>query len=253
MKKSPVETCHYKQVLKQSPLFSGLSDGLLEEMLVLFRRCTWRRGTRLDPAMFQERFYLLIEGRLEVTRINPETGRTITLYILGPGDGIDMVTLLNSAPHEVMPVALDDILLISVPLQAARTWIERHPEFNRRFLPYIGEQLRRMEDLASDLALHDTMTRMARLMLRHILPHRQQDGDGHHQLRLIYDLHDEALARMIGSVRQVVNRHLHHWREQGVLLRRRFHTEVAQLEILKQYAKEAEVLHQQHRKLISGP
>ncbi len=240
MKRDPVYYRHCKDVLSRSPLFAGLSDALLDDMLALFRRDTWRRGVQLDPEIFQQRFYLLIEGRLEVARINPHTGRSITLYILGPGDGIDVVTLLNTRPHEVVPVALDDVALISVPIDAARAWIDRHPEFNRNFLPYLGEQMRRMEDLATDLALHDTMTRLARLILRHVAPQHPQSGDEKLHLRLIHDLHDDALARMVGSVRQVINRHLQHWRRQGILHRDKFHTEVAELESLQEYAGEVD-------------
>jgi len=228
-----------KSVLSRSPLFAGLADAILDDMLALFRRDTWRRGVQLDPVLFQERFYLLIEGRLEVMRINPETGRSITLHVLGPGDGIDIVTLLNTHPHEVAPVALDDVALISVPIVDARHWIDQHPEFNRNFLPYLGEQMRQMEDLATDLALHDTMTRLARLLLRHVAPEHSQSSVHKHHLNLIHDLHDESLARMVGSVRQVVNRHLQHWRKQGVLHRHKFQTVVTELETLKAYAEEA--------------
>ncbi|VAW77278.1 hypothetical protein MNBD_GAMMA13-122 [hydrothermal vent metagenome] len=251
MKRDPIYYQNCKDVLSRSSLFAGLPETLLDSMLSLFRRDTWRRGVNLAPVIFQERFYLLIEGRLEVTRINPQTGRSITLSILGPGDGIDMVTLLNTQPHEVVPVALDDVSLISVPIDAARDWIGRHPEFNRNFLPYLGEQMRRMEDLATDLALHDTMTRLARLILRHVAPQHPQSVDGKFHLRLIHDLHDEALARMVGSVRQVVNRHLQHWRKQGVLHRHKFHTEVAELESLKEYAGEASLPRLQKKRLSS--
>lgn len=239
MQRDPVYFNDCKQILTHSPLFSGLADELLDDMLLLFRRDTWRRGLQLDPVVFQERFYLLIEGRLEVMRINPETGRSITLFLLGPGDGIDMATLLYSQQHEVTPVALDDVALISVPIPDARAWIDRHHEFNRNFLPYLGEQMRKMEDLATDLALYDTMTRLARLILRHVVPYHPQSGDSQYHLKLINDLHDDALARMVGSVRQVVNRHLQYWRKQGVLHKSKFCTEVADLEILQQYASEA--------------
>jgi CRP/FNR family transcriptional regulator, cyclic AMP receptor protein len=235
---------HCKSVLTDSPLFAGLDDSILDEMLSLFRRDTWRRGLQLDPTIFQERFFLLIEGRLEVMRINAETGRSITLFLLGPGDGIDMMTLLNTRAHEILPVAIDDVALISIPVADARKWIEHHPEFNRNFLPYLGEQMRIMEDLAADLALHDTMTRLARLILRYVAPsHPHSSNDNHHRLNLIHDLHDESLARMVGSVRQVVNRHLQHWRKQGVLHKNKFQTEVAELEALRAYADEAQSQH----------
>lgn len=230
---------HCKDVLSRSPLFAGLADDLLDDMLCLFRRDTWRRGVHLDPVIFQQRFYLVIEGRIEITRVNPNTGRSITLNILGPGDGIDMVTLLHTRPHEIEPVALDDVALISVPIQAARQWLDQHPEFNRTFLPYLGEQMCKMEDLATDLALYDTMTRLARLILRHIVPHHPQSRQQDYELELIHDLHDDALARMVGSVRQVVNRHLQHWRKQGVLHKDKFHTHIDDLESLQEYADDA--------------
>jgi len=238
MKRELVYYNHCKSVLSQSPLFAGLAEEVLDDMLKLFRRDTWRRGLQLAPDDFQERFYLLVEGRLEVMRINPNTGRSVTLYVLGPGDGIDIMTLLNTHPHEVMPVALDDVTLISVAMADARRWIEHYPDFNRNFLPYLGEQMRKMEDLAADLALHDTMTRLARLLLRHVEPDHLQSRQGKHHLRLIHDLHDESLARMVGSVRQVVNRHLQHWRKHGILRKHKFRTEVAELEALRAYAEE---------------
>lgn len=237
MKGDRVYYSYCKEILNRSPLFAGLEDALLDKMLALFRRDTWRRGVQLDPVIFQQRFYILIEGRLEVIRINPDPGRSLTLFLLGPGDGIDMMTLLNRQPHAISPVALDDVSLISVPIQKARNWVDEHPEFNRKFLPYLGEQMRQMEDLATDLALHDTMTRLARLILRHVKPDHPQSRQAEYPLKLIHDLHDESLARMVGSVRQVINRHLQRWRKQGVLHRTRFQTVVTELETLQSYAE----------------
>ena len=252
MKRDPVYYEHCKEVLCQAKLFNGLAENVLDDMLSLFRRDTWRRGVQLNAEMFQERFYLLIDGRIEVMRVNPHTGRSITLSLLAPGDGIDVVTLLNDKPHEVQPVAIDDVALISVSIKDARDWIDRHPEFNRNFLPYLGEQMRKLEDLSTDLALYDTMTRLARLILRHVAPYHPKSVDDRHYLRLIHDLHDESLARMVGSVRQVVNRHLQHWRKQGVLHKQNFHTEVKELETLQVYADEVHFPSKQKEKALQS-
>jgi len=239
MKRDLIYYDQCKRMLHKTVLFEGLAEEVLDDMLSLFRRDTWRRGAQLDTEMFQQRFYLLIDGRVEITRVNPQTGRSITLALLGPGDGIDVVTLLNTDPHDIQPVAIDDVSLISVPIKDARDWIDHHPEFNRNFLPYLGAQMRKLEDLSTDLALYDTMTRLARLILRHVVPHHPLSTETNHSLNLIHDLHDESLARMVGSVRQVVNRHLQHWRKQGVLHKQNFHTEVSELEVLQDYADDA--------------
>jgi len=236
MKRDPVYYTHCKNVLLNTRLFAGLDEAVLDDMLSLFRRDTWRRGAQLDAELFKDRFYIIIEGRLEICRVNPDSGKSISLALLGPGDGIDVVTLLNNEPHEMQPMTIDDVSLISVPIKDARDWIDRHPEFNRNFLPYLGEQMRRLEDLSTDLALYDTMTRLARLILRHLIPHSKSSINQAYSLDLINDLHDESLARMVGSVRQVVNRHLQHWRKQGILHKKNFKTEVTELEALHEYA-----------------
>lgn len=236
MRKDRIFYSQCKTVLHHSTLFRGLEDALLDKMLLMFQRVNWPRGNQHDSMFFQRRFCILIKGRIEVYRVNSETGRTVTLYILGPGDGIDIVTLMNNNPHDISAIAIDHTELVSVPVYHARNWIDKHPEFNRNFIPYLGEQLRTMEDLATDLALHDTMTRLARLILRHVNPDHPQSRDGGYHLKLIHNLSDDALARMVGSVRQVVNRHLTHWRKQGVIDRDRFKTVVKDLESLHEYS-----------------
>jgi len=54
---------------------------------------------------------------------------------------------------------------------------------------------------------------------------------------LIHDLPHDALARMIGSTRQVVNRHLQALRHKGILADQTRHLAVMELESLKQKAE----------------
>ncbi len=242
VKRDPEFLEYCRQRLVESELFAGLDPQLLVNMLSLSRREHWRRGMQLDPVLFKKRFYLIVEGRVELTRVNPQTGRTLTLFLLGPGDGIDIVSLLTRGHHhEITPEAVGDVVLVSVSMEDARRWLDAHPEFNRNFLPYLGKQISYLEDLATDLGLHDTMTRLARLILRHV----RKDGgapvsagSARRSLFLINDLHDESLARLVGSVRQVVNRHLQHWRKEGVLGKYHLQNVVTDLEALSDYAEQ---------------
>ena len=105
-------------------------------------------------------------------------------------------------------------------MSEARQWVADHPEFNRRLLPYLGGLCRRLESLAEDLALHDTASRLARLILRHTTPNGEATSEERHAplpVRLIADLKHEELAQLLGSVRQVVNQHLQTLRRSGVL------------------------------------
>lgn len=83
--------------------------------------------------------------------------------------------------------------------------------------------MRALEELATDLSLHDTLTRLARLILRHTNPEHSQE------LQLIHDLSDAELAKMIGTVRTVVNRHLQHFKKEGIVETHRNHLGVKDL------------------------
>ena len=200
------------RVLESSPLFGGLADETLVDMMSHFRRETLSKKHSWRATEGRDRFYILISGRLKLFQINEGTGRSVTLFLLGPGDAFDVFSLLDGKPSGLYAEALDDLELLSAPVKEVRAWIQDHPEFNRAFLPYLGKSMRALADLVTDLALHDTETRLARLILRHV-----DEEDPHHTLRLINDLSHQQLAEMIGSVRAVVNRQLQHWKREKVI------------------------------------
>jgi len=225
---------HTMKTLRRSALFGNLDDPVIEDMLLSFRMETWQRGSIImDPEKTVQRFYVLISGRVKIIRSNPDTGRQFTLFLLGPGDGFDVVALLDGRKHDISAVAVDDLEVLSSPIGTVHDWIERHPEFNKAFLPYIGRQIRQVSDLASDLALHDTETRLLKLFLQHTI-----QSNPHPRLKLICDLSHEELASMIGSVRTVVNRHLQELKKEGLVTGRRGHLEVTDLQALGEKVKE---------------
>ena len=216
------------QRLQQSPLFANLDRETLRQMLAEFHFETWnRKAPAIDSRQSRKRFYVIISGRMRVNRINPETGRELTVALLGPGDGFDIISLLDNHEHKVFTTALDDLETIHASIETVRAWMLEHPELNRTFLPYLGEQLRSLEELATDLSLYDTLTRLVHLILRHTHPEQQT-----RELELIHDLSHEELAGMIGSVRAVVNRHLQNFKKEGIVETHRKHLVVKNLHAL---------------------
>ncbi len=214
------------QVLNNSQLFEYIDDETLLEMLATFRRETWPRRRTVPGEDVQDRFHVIMCGRLRMVRINEDTGRMVTLFLLGPGDCFDILQLLNGQPFDGVLEARDELELLSLPVKEARLWISAHPDFNRAFLSYLGKQMHALANLAGDLALHDTETRLAKLLLRHLDRHEP----GHNNITLINDLSHEAIAEMIGSVRAVVNRQLQHWRKKGIVSLDHGHIHIEKLE-----------------------
>lgn len=220
------------QTLQQSPLCQGVNTRTLEDMMQLFTRRRWSKGTRISEQQSRNYFHIILQGRLKLTRMHQKSGRAFTLWLLGPGDGYDIVSLLDGREHDILPVVLDDVEALTTHVDNVRAWIAGHPDFNRCFLPYIGEQMRQLENLSTDLALHDTVTRLARLILHYVDMTKSSSSTNNFRVQLINDFSHETLACMVGSVRTVINRHLQQLKKDGVVDFHRGHLTVKDLERL---------------------
>ena len=225
---------HCLEVLNKSPLFADLDNALLENMLAIFFYETRNRSdTAISPRDTSDRLYIIISGRAKVSVYNPDSGREHILFFIGPGDGFDLISLLDDQWHGAVATALEDMEVIFTTVEQAREWINQHPDFNRTFLPYLGKQMHGLADQVTDLSLYDTEARLARLILRHLVP-----GNLPNEIHLINDLSQETLASMIGSVRVVVTRHLQKWKQKKIISGKRGDWSVLDLQALLEKAEQ---------------
>ncbi len=222
------------KLVQQSQLFSLLPEPLLKEMTDSFSAERWAKRSYIGDEVLQRRFFLLLEGRLEMLRTHPESGRSITLDLLKPGDGFDVITLLDGKRHEVTLVPLEELKVLSVPIEKMREWIWTYPELNRQFMPYLAQKMRDQEDKTTDFALYDTVTRLSRIILKNIDKASAYTGNAEnaHESHLVTGLSDDVLARMVGSVRQVVNQHLSHWKQKGIIDKKRNQIKINNLQAI---------------------
>jgi len=210
-------------LVRQSRFFASLPAKLQAEMSHQFRLEQWKKNDSIDPAVLLARFFTLLDGQIEMKRSNQDSGHEITLEIIYPGDSFDVVTLLDNKPHDLIISPLSDLQLMSVPIGVMRKWLWSYPQLNQQFLPYLADKIRSHENLSTSLALHDVSTRLSRIILKHINKVNAYTGaqQDEHQYHLINGMSDEVLARMAGSVRQVVNKQLQHWKSQNILDKKR--------------------------------
>ncbi len=147
-------------------------------------------------------FYIVISGTVKTYQLNIHTGKEQTIFMFRRGDMFDVIILLDKIPHDVMYETVDDVELMQLPIQKVREWLTTKPAFNEVFFPHVAAQMRHTEELATDLALHTTQERLIKLILKNLSP------DETHQFSLINNLSHIEIAKLIGTVRHVVERHL---------------------------------------------
>jgi len=154
------------------------------------------------PDELLEYFYVIVEGRIKSYQINFETNKEQTIFILKRGDMFDVISLLDHKPHDVIYEVMEPAKVLQLPIERVRYWLQNDPNFSQKFLPYIAAQMRHTEELATDLALYDTKDRLINLLLDNLNPNKR------FKYKLLENLSNSEIAKLLGTVRHVVERSL---------------------------------------------
>ncbi len=193
-------------------LFQGLDESFKKDISRCSKLVEFKKGTPLfckDELIHY--FYIIISGKMKTYQLNIENAKEQTIFLLTTGDMLDTIILLDSKPHDVMHEALEDIQLLQIPLKKVREWIKNTQDFSRKFFLYLANQTRQIEELATDISLHNTSQRLIKILLQNIDPHNRQ------KYNLLNGLSHTEIANLIGTVRHVVERHLHKLVQEGIM------------------------------------
>ena len=80
------------------------------------------------------------------------------------------------------------------------------------FFSYLAQQMRHMEELATDLSLYSTSERLIKLLLQNLDPNNRL------KYKLIQGLSNTEIAKLIGTVRHVVERYLKTLKSDGIIM-----------------------------------
>lgn len=131
--------------------------------------------------------------------------------MLRAGDMMDTITLLDGEPHDVMYETMENTSMFEIPIEKVRELLISNPEFNKIFFPYIAKQMRHMEELATDISLYNTEERLVKLLLQNLDPNNSL------KYKIVHGLSNTEIAKLIGTVRHVVERHLKKLKSDGLL------------------------------------
>jgi len=216
-------------VLFSSQLFGSLSAETLDSMLKESEMVYLKKTEAIDNDFGTKHLYIIISGRLKVTQIDPLTGRSIAPFLLKEGDIFDFFSLLDGKEHTVFPVPLDDLCVLSISLERAREWIYDYPEFNKVFMPYLGEKMRELESFGASIVFDNIVTRLSKLILRYASAEKLKSTDLY-PVNIIHNLSDESISEMIGSVRSVVSSQINKLKDENLIFSTRGKLSIKNLE-----------------------
>ncbi|MGB5822204.1 MAG: Crp/Fnr family transcriptional regulator [Saonia sp.] len=221
----------YQASLKKSPFFKDSGMEAMHRLLLLMTSENWTTKNFKSSTEVSSTFHFIVSGRLKVYKSNPDTGREHTVFVLSSGDVFDVLSLLESKPHDVYWEALDTLEVLKIPMDEMRHWINEFPEIHKSILYYLGNRMQQLMDVATDVTLHSTLVRLSGLLLKNI------NGETR-QLELINNLPNDEIAGLIGTTRAVVSRHIQELKRCGAISVSRRQINVKNLELLLHIAEE---------------
>jgi len=192
--------------------FQSLESAVQSEISRFTKRLSFKKGeTLFSGDEILHYFYIVLNGKIKNFQMNLDNGKEQTIFVLREGDMFDTIVLLDGQPHDVMYEALEDSEILQLPIEEVRTLLRNNEEFNRMFFPYLAQQMRHVEELATDLSLYSTSERLIKLLLQNLDPNNKL------KYKLIQGLSNTEIAKLIGTVRHVVERHLKALKADGTI------------------------------------
>ena len=161
-------------------------------------------------------FYLIDDGLLKVNVVSLAGGERI-LAILGPGDLVGELAVIDDAPRSASVTAIRAAKLRFVSRAAFAAVAERQPGLYRYFTVMLSRRLRAIDDVLTATSFLPLQGRTARALLSLAEAFGKDVGSGRILIRQKVSQSD--IAAMAGIARENVSRILQDWMRQSLLSR----------------------------------
>lgn len=148
-----------------------------------------------------EHLFVVRSGRIRIVARSPR-GDELVLSVLGPGEVLGELSVIDQGPRSATAEALGDVELLAVAAADVRALLEAQPALLLAAAAELAGTVRRLTGSAADLVFLDLPRRLAKLLLGEA----SAGPDG--TLRVDPGMSQSGLAARLGVTRQTLNRAL---------------------------------------------
>lgn len=213
--------------LRSLSLFARADEADLQSLAaVAFPRRLSKGQVLFTEGERSEHLFVVTSGRLKVL-VSSARGDELVLSVLGSGDALGELSVLDGADRSASAVALDDVALWCVPAEGVRALLNRSPAVALAVAEELAGQVRRLTGAAADLVFLDLPRRLAKLLV--------SDHGGHGPG--VSSLAQAEVAAQLGVTRQSLNRALQRLQDRGWVQVHRAAVEVLDRAALERFAE----------------
>lgn len=196
---------HFLQAI---PVFSGLPEQVLRELLVRCRKKKFRSGQHVfyqDDAV--EHLYIVEMGSVEIYK-SDVNGRKVTLWHVEAGKVFCLANLFAGRSF-ANALAQDDCLIFCLPRKDLDWILAQHHALALHFITCISSKLAGYATLLEDFTFKNVQERLIKILLANSQPGEDKIP--------VCSLSQNELACRLGTCREVVSRSLTKLKNEGLL------------------------------------
>ena len=209
-----VDVAARRAALSRSALFQVLQPAEIDAVLAqaAVRRVA-RNETILRRGDASSGANIILTGRVRVGTMS-EDGREVMLGVLGPGDVLGEMSVLDGEEVSADATALEDCVLLFIERARFLRLLRADSDLCLRLMAVLCRRQRRSNAALEDMALLDLGARLARLLLRLAQDYGAATARG---TRIEVRLSQKDLGTLVGSSREKVNKQLREWEAAGAI------------------------------------
>jgi CRP/FNR family transcriptional regulator, cyclic AMP receptor protein len=203
-----------RTVLDKSQLLAGLEAADLDAVL---SRAVVRRAARNavvvrrgDPTAG---LIIIVSGRVRIG-VTSETGKELTLAVLGPGEMLGEMSLLDGEERCADATAAEDCELLTVEREQFLRLLRTNSSLCLRLAVALCRRLRSSNTALENMVSLDLPSRLAKVLLRLA---EDYGTAGQRGVCIGLKLSQSDLGSLVGASREKVNRQLRKWEEDGLI------------------------------------
>ncbi len=203
-----------RNILGTIPIFEGLSNTDLNWLGARAHRRVFPAGSNIITAEQPgEAVYVILHGTVKI-HVEQTDGRDVVLAILGTGDTLGEMSLIDSAGRSASAITLEDSLLLWMDKSAFQEALHNFPAVSQNLVRILSGRVRLANELIQALATLDVYGRVARQLLAFADKYGRAEGES---VLIPIHLTQSDIADLVGASRKRVNQVMVFFREQELV------------------------------------
>jgi len=214
LKMANTQNDNTRNILSDIRLFEGLSSAQLDWVSRRAHRRVFPAGANVMTAEQPgEAVYIVLHGTVKI-HVEQSDGRDVILALLGSGDLIGEMSLIDSVGRSASVTTLENSLMLWMGKETFQEMLDTFPPVARNLVKILSARVRLSDQLIQALASLDVYGRVARQLLAFAEKYGRLRDAGI-QIRILFTQGD--MADLVGASRKRVNQVMVSFKEQGLI------------------------------------